>query len=74
MPGIAQPTTLPTGADCCHLSSGQKVVYMGKVGGGPKFGERGVVRAILRHKAIVDMGRSGTWHIPYHFLALPQAA
>ena len=49
-------------------------MYVGRVSGGPRYGSLGVVKHSLQRKAIVDMGRSGLWHIPYYFLALPQAA
>ena len=35
---------------------------------------RGIVKEIRVRNATVDMGRSGTWHIPFYFLTLPQAA
>lgn len=57
------------------VSPGQVVKYLGKVAGGPRYGDRGLVKETLARRAVVDMGRSGTWRIPYHFLAaLPRAA
>ena len=57
------------------LAPGQVVQYLGKVAGGPRYGDRGLVKETLVRRAVVDMGRSGTWRIPYHFLAaLPRAA
>ena len=47
---------------------GTVVLYMGNVLGGPKCGERGVVRRSDSRRVLVDMGRSGKWHIPYYFL------
>jgi len=47
---------------------------MGNIHGGPRFGSTGVITEALRRKAVVDMGKSGIWNIPYHFLTLPQAA
>ncbi len=75
MPGMPGPKTAHARmASCCTVSPGQDVLYVGNIYGGPRQGSRGVVRQALRHKAIVDMGRSGVWHIPYYFLAVPDAA
>lgn len=52
------------------LTVGQRVVYTGRLSGGPRYGSAGVVREILVRAATVDMGRFGTWHIPYFFLSL----
>ena len=59
---------------CDSVAPGQEVLYLGKVNGGPRFRSRGVVKQAYRRKAVVDMGRMGTWHIPYYFLSLPEAA
>ena len=53
---------------------GQQVQYVGRVSGGPRFLSRGVVKQTLQRKAIVDLGHGGTWHIPYYFLEMPEAA
>ena len=74
MPGMPDPEAPQLVTNCCDISSGQSVVYNGTVAGGPKFGARGIVKEIRVRNAIVDMGRSGTWHIPFYFLTLPQAA
>ncbi len=50
------------------VAPGTVVLYMGNVLGGPKWGERGVVRRSDSRRVLVDMGRSGKWHIPYYFL------
>ena len=50
------------------VAPGTVVLYMGNVLGGPRHGERGVVRRSDSRRVLVDMGRSGTWHIPYYFL------
>ena len=50
------------------VAPGTVVLYMGNVLGGPKCGERGVVRRSDSRRVLVDMGRSGKWHIPYYFL------
>ena len=71
MPAPAKPGET---ASCCSVAPGQEVLYQGKVSGGPRYGSRGIVKAVLRRKAVVNMGRSGTWHVPYHFLAVPKAA
>ena len=51
-----------------YVLSGQEVVYQGRVAGGPDYGEHGIIRRTYRQKAVVDMGNSGMWHIPYYFL------
>ena len=57
------------------LSPWQAVQYLGTVAGGPRYGATGLVKETLAHRAVVDMGSSGTWRIPYLFLAaLPRAA
>ena len=50
------------------VAPGTVVLYMGNVSGGPRHGERGVVRRSDSRRVLVDMGRSGRWHIPYYFL------
>ena len=73
MPGMPVPgDSAPT--RCCTVNAGQEVQYQGKINGGPRYGSFGVVKQALRHRAVVDMGQLGTWHIPYYFLVLPQAA
>ena len=52
-----------------YPSPGQMVQYLGEVAGGPRHGTKGLVKEALAHRAAVDMGRSGTWRIPYLFLA-----
>ena len=74
MPGVPDPEAPHLVTNCCGIASGQSVVYNGTVAGGPKFGAQGIVKEIRVRNAIVDMGRSGTWHIPFYFLTLPQAA
>ena len=77
LPGF-QPVTAhkpaPKSATCCSVHVGQQVVYMGSIHGGPRHGSSGIVTEALRRKAVVDMGKSGVWNIPYHFLTVPQAA
>ena len=53
------------------VAPGTVVLYMGNVLGGPRRGERGVVRRSDSRRVLVDMGRSGRWHIPYYFLRSP---
>ena len=50
---------------------GQRVLYVGRVSGGPRRGSRGLVKATLGRRAVVDMGGSGTWTIPYYLLEVP---
>ena len=74
MPGVdAQVHARPI-VDVSVVESGREVMYLGKVAGGPRYGSHGIVKQALHRRAVIDMGRSGTWYIPYYFLALPQAA
>ena len=54
--------------DCCSVSPGQRIVYVGRVGARLRYGDTGVVRQALRNRAVVDMGSAGTWHLPYYVL------
>ena len=74
LPGMHSHRHTPKSATCCSVDVGQQVVYMGNIHGGPRFGSVGVITEALQRKAVVDMGNSGIWNIPYHFLTLPQAA
>ena len=74
MPGMPSHAPGPRVMDWLTMAPGREVLYLGKVSGGPRFGSRGIVKKALKSKAVVDLGRSGTWHIPYYFLRLPQAA
>ena len=56
------------------VAPGTVVLYLGNVSGGPRRGERGVVRRSDGRRVLVDMGRSGNWHIPCYFLAVPPKA
>lgn len=73
MSGMLKASLDSTVASCCTVEPGADVLYIGKVGGGPRYGSRGIVKMALHRKAIVDMGRMGTWHVPYYFLGLPKA-
>ena len=56
-------------------STGEHVVYMGSVSGGPTNGAKGVVKQKYAKKAIVDLGNFGIWNVPYFLLSpgiLPQ--
>ncbi|MDA0769757.1 MAG: hypothetical protein O2821_05990 [Chloroflexi bacterium] len=72
LPGMPRPRQATTVLSCCDLVPGQQVVYVGKIMGGPRYGIRGIVTQALQRKAVVDMGRHGTWNVPYFFLTLPQ--
>ena len=76
MPGMPKPGRAPGKSKmitrCCDLAPGQKVVYVGKIMGGPRYGTLGTVKQALQRKAVIDMGRHGTWNVPYFFLTLPQ--
>ena len=74
MPGMPATTRVNTTANLATVWPGREVLYVGRVGGGPRYGSCGVVKRALYRKAIVDMGSWGTWHIPYYFLTVPQAA
>ena len=56
------------------VDTGQSVIYVGDVLGGPLKGESGIVKRLYGTKALVDLGRSGTWNVPYYFLAKEFAA
>ncbi len=73
MPGMPTLKAPLPSATCCNIAKGQPVVYIGKIGGGPRYGARGVVTSTLRRQAVVAIGGS-TWHVPYYLLTLPQAA
>ena len=74
MAGMPAPRRRYPMGDCRGVGPGQKVEYLGWVAGGPRFGSQGTVMRALGRKAVVDLGSAGTWHIPYHFLAIPRAA
>ena len=71
MPGMPAPSYTSDAAGPDDVSPGQEVLYLGNLSGGPRYGAHGVVKRTLGRRAIVDMGRSGTWHIPYFFLGVP---
>lgn len=70
MPGMPPPTIPNANASPVNLVAGQFVVYLGHVSGGPRYGARGIVKRVLSRTAVVDMGSTGTWHIPYFFLSV----
>ena len=57
-----------------QVTTGQAVVYVGQIKGGPRYGATGVVRRVMVKRALVDMGQSGAWHIPYYFLSSTKKA
>ena len=73
MPGMPEPARSAI-ISRWSVTPGQEVLYLGNVSGGPRYGSRGTVRSVQDRKAIVDLRGSGTWHIPYWFLGLPQPA
>ena len=73
MGGMPPAAPLPP-VSCCTVAKGQRVVYIGSVGGGPRYGASGVVTSTHRRKAVVELAGSGTWHVPYYLLTLPRAA
>ena len=74
MPGMPTADSTSEVASCCTVEAGTEVLYLGKIGGGPRYGARGVVKTALHRRAVVDMGRMGTWHVPYYFLGIREAA
>ena len=74
LPGIPTSKALETNANVANLWPGRHVLYLGQVTGGPDYGARGVVKQTRARKVIVDLGRAGTWHIPYQFLSIPLEA
>ena len=74
MPGMPDPPAVTRIHGSAGIAPGQVVEYQGRIIGGPRFGLRGKVVSARVRQAVVDMGPAGTWHIPYHFLALPKAA
>ena len=69
MSGMPTSPAVHTSVQCCDMTSGTTVVYLGSISGGPRYGSRGIVKRPLAQRAVVDMGRIGTWHIPYYLLA-----
>ena len=70
MPGMPTPTISRRPLTSHSLCTGQEVQYHGRIRGGPRQGVRGtVIRTGLR-QAIVDLGSSGRWSIPYYFLTV----
>ena len=69
MSGMPSRPAVHTSVQCCNMTSGTSVVYLGNISGGPRYGSRGIVERTLGQRAVVDMGRIGTWHIPYYLLA-----
>lgn len=57
-----------------RATPGQVVQYHGRVRGGPQFGLVGTVVEARGRQAVVDLGKWGTWHIPYYLLTIPEAA
>lgn len=74
MPGLPRPGEARIRLGPLSARRGQEVEYCGRIRGGPKFGLRGRVVEARARQAVVDMGTDGTWHIPYHMLAVPPQA
>ena len=68
MPGMPARGRQGVIAGRLELNPGVEVEYIGKVDGGPRFGASGVVKEMKAWRAVVDMGVSGTWLVPYYFL------
>ena len=69
MPGMEAAPSDASTARCCDITTGSAVRYRGSVYGGPRYGSIGTVTQPLARRAVVDMGRVGTWRIPYYLLA-----
>lgn len=67
--GMPRPLSAGDNLSARYVPPGREVFYLGRVMGGPRYGARGTVRRALGRTAVVDMGRWGTWHIPYCFLS-----
>ena len=74
IPGMPARQNPAEGVTAIQAVPGQEVIYLGKVRGGPRYGARGTVRRAKGKRALVDMGRSGAWHIPYYFLSSTRKA
>ena len=55
------------------VGTGQRVLYLGKVNGGPSTGSSGIVKKLYANKAVVDLGILGIWNVPYYLLGKPMA-
>ena len=73
MPGMPRRRR-GTAIELATLSPGIEVEYIGRVGGGPRYGATGVVKETLSRRALVDMGMSGRWLVPYYFLDVASKA
>ena len=51
-----------------NAARGEEVLYVGDVKGGPVMGSKGIIKRLYARKAVVDMGASGIWNVPYYFL------
>ena len=74
MPGMPPAARPGAGATYETVAPGTAVFYVGYMRGGPRNGSRGVVVRARGRRALVDMGRSGAWHIPYYLLSVPPTA
>ena len=72
MPGMPRPVNRLASLGRHGIRSGQEVLYLGRVAGGPRYGSMGVVKQALDRTALIDIGASDLWHIPYYFLATPK--
>ena len=74
MPGMPMPVRPAAGEALRDVRPGKEVQYLGRVSGGPRFGAKGVVKETKGRRALVDLGRAGTWLVPYFFLGIPLSA
>ena len=66
--------SLKTVNNSLNINAGQSVVYIGDILGGPVRGEFGTIKRLYGTKAVVDLGLSGVWNVPYYLLAKEFAA
>ena len=71
---ITRPIRDAKGVSLLDIDMGQAVVYVGDVLGGPLQGESGTVKRLYGTKALVDLGLSVIWNVPYYLLAKRFAA
>ena len=74
MPGMPVPPPARRALNSRSILPGQAVQYHGRIRGGPRFGLIGTVTQTRARQAVVDMGASGIWHVPYYLLTVREAA
>lgn len=72
LPGMAPVRGGPARPEA--LRPGQAVVYVGRVRGGPDYGQMGRVEEVQGAWARVRFRRGGRWRVPVAFLTVPEEA